>query len=252
MTADAPQLIEVAPDVHAYVQPDGGWCLNNAGVVVGAAGSTIVAHEHTATDTALAGLGLRSLFPGVDWGETPVTPATVTFGDALTVRLGDVRVELRHVGPAHTRGDVVAWLPERRVLFTGDLAWSGTTPFVLMGSVSGSLRVLDELRALDPEVVVPGHGPIGGPELFDDNEAYLRWVHDLAVAGHAAGRLPVDVAREADLGAHGKLLDSERLVANLHRAYAEVCGAPPAAPIDLMRAMTDLATLNGGMPACHA
>ncbi|MBV9174268.1 MAG: MBL fold metallo-hydrolase [Chloroflexi bacterium] len=51
--------------------------------------------------------------------------------------------------PAHTTNDVVVWLPEQSVMFTGDLLCVGGTPFVPMGSVSGSLRALEWLRGFD-------------------------------------------------------------------------------------------------------
>ncbi|WP_406175481.1 MBL fold metallo-hydrolase [Streptomyces sp. NBC_00996] len=66
-----------------------------------------------------------------------------------------LRVELLHLGPGHTAGDTAVWLPDQRVLFTGDLVFSGATPFVPMGSLSGSLRVIDRLRALEPLHVAP-------------------------------------------------------------------------------------------------
>ena len=91
-----------------------------------------------------------------------------------------------------------------------------------------------ELRRLNPRAVVPGHGPVAGPEVLDECEAYLRWVQRTAERGHRAGQAPLALARDADLAGFGRLLDPERLVGNLHRAYAELDGAPPGAPIDIM------------------
>ncbi|MGK5627344.1 MBL fold metallo-hydrolase [Streptomyces sp. URMC 123] len=296
-------LEEVAADVHAYVQPPGGWCLNNAGAVVGADSTVlidtaateertrrlraalervspggpdfvvnthfhgdhvfgngqfvprgiIVAHEGTRSEAAEAGLGLRGLWPDVNWGETPVTLPTLTFRDELTLYTGGPRVELLHVGPAHTAHDVVAWVPERRVLFTGDVVWSGVTPFVLMGSITGSLAALDRLRALGARTVVPGHGPVAGPELFDHTESYLRCIQRLAEEGTRAGLSPLEAAHQADLGAFGELLDSERLVGNLHRAYAELRGELPlGARLDVLGSFREMVEFHGGPPDCHA
>jgi hypothetical protein len=64
---------------------------------------------------------------------------------------------------------------------------------------------------------------------------------------------PLDAARELDLGAYADLLDAERIVGNLHRAYAELDGAPPGAPIDIVTALTDMVAYNGGQPlTCYA
>ena len=298
-----PSLQELADGVFAYVQPDGGWCVNNSGFVVNgptsmlvdtaatesrtrrlrdtirplapggpnllvnthhhgdhhfgngqfAPSATIVAHEQARVEMAEAGLGLRHLWPDVEWGDTPLTLPTVTFRDTLTVHAGDLRVELIHVGPAHTTNDVVVWIPQHRVLFAGDVVMSGTTPFCLMGSVEGALRAISRLRDLDPAVVVPGHGPVGGSELFDADEDYLRWVQHLVAEGVRAGWTPLQTARAADTGRFAHLLDAERIVGNLHRGFAEATtGAHLGGPIDLLAGFQEMVGFHGRLPDCHA
>ncbi|MFI2643414.1 MBL fold metallo-hydrolase [Streptomyces sp. NPDC018610] len=295
-------LERVADGVYAFVQPDGGWCLNNAGVVVGrdltvvvdtaatesrarrlraevdrvAPGgadyvvnthfhgdhtfgngqftprATVVAHEGARADAEEAGLSVRQLWPDVHWGETPLVLPTLTFTESLTLRAGDVRVELLHVGPAHTANDVVAWVPERSVLFTGDVVWSGVTPFVLFGTVAGSLRAIARMRALGPRTVVPGHGPVGGTELLDATEEYLLWLQRLAEEGVREGLTPMEAARRSGPGRYAGLIDPERLVANLHRVYAELDGLAPGARMDIMVPFQEMAQYHGGLPPCHA
>jgi cyclase len=297
-----PRLREVAENVFAYVQPDGGWCLNNAGLVRGgsravlvdtaatedraralkeavasvtprpprmvvnthshgdhtfgnylfADDAEIVSHERTRTEMDEVGLHLTGLWPEVCWGGVRVELPTLTFRDRLTLHLGDTTAELLHLGVGHTASDTVVWLPEQRVLFTGDLVMSGATPFCLMGSVAGSLAVTAELRALGAETVIAGHGPVGGPELLDMTEGYLRRVQGIARAGLAAGLSPLEAAREADLGEYAELLDAERLVPNLHRAYAEEKGAAPGQPLDVGMLFSEMVEYHGGLPACHA
>jgi cyclase len=214
--------------------------------------ATVIAHEGTRSDMAESGLGLCHLWPGVDWGETRLVLPDLTFRDSLTLRAGELTVELFQVGPAHTADDVVAWVPERRVLFAGDVVWSGVTPYVLMGSIEGSLRALARLRALGPRIVVSGHGPVAGPEVLDATGAYLRWIRRLAQSGLRAGRTPLETARAADLGEFAGLLDPERLVGNLHRAYAELQGLPPGARIDVAASFKEMVTYHGGLPDCRA
>ncbi|MFF4604071.1 MBL fold metallo-hydrolase [Streptomyces sp. NPDC001339] len=303
MTAlDTPHLREVAENVHAYVQPDGGWCLNNAGLILGgsraalvdtaateqragalkeavssvtrrppqfvvnthshgdhtfgnylfADDALIVSHERTRTEMAEVGLHLTGLWPAVHWGDVRVELPALTFRERLTLHLGDTTAEVRHLGVGHTTNDAVVWLPEQRVLFTGDLVMSGTTPFCLMGSVAGSLAVTAQLRALDAETVVPGHGPVGGPELLEATEGYLLRLQEIARAGLAAGLSPLEAAREADIGEYAELLDAERLVPNLHRAYAEEKGAVPGQPLDVGLLFSEMVEFHGGLPTCHA
>jgi cyclase len=134
------------------------------------------------------------------------------------------------------------------VLFSGDLVFNGGTPFVLMGSVKGSLAALQQLKELGAETIVPGHGPVAGPEVLDDQIAYLRHVLAIAAAARPAGLSPLDAAREADLGPFAQWHDPERIVGNLARAYAELAGAEPGAPIDVAGAIEAMVEYNGGRP----
>jgi cyclase len=151
---------------------------------------------------------------------------------------------------AHTTNDSVVWLPERSVLFCGDLIFNGGTPFLLMGSVAGAIEVLENVvRPLGARTIVPGHGPVfegAGP--IDATLDYLRFVTDVAAHGRQAGLSPLDAARETGLGRFAAWPDAERIVGNLHRAYAELDGAPNGAPVDIIAALGDMVTYNGGVP----
>ncbi len=184
-------------------------------------GATIVGHERCRETVLAEGLNTQGFFPGVEWGQIEVAPPTVTFDDRLDLWVDELKVDLIAVAPAHTTNDVVAWMPERKVLFAGDVVFSGGAPFALAGSIGGWLDALDRLRALGAETIVPGHGPISGPDVLDDVAAYLELVLDAARRGMEAGLEPLDVARQLDLGRFGEWLDGERLAANLHRAYSE-------------------------------
>ncbi|MEU4766361.1 MBL fold metallo-hydrolase [Actinosynnema sp. NPDC023794] len=215
-------------------------------------GTKVVAHVEAAREMAASGLGLTGLWPDVRWGEPAVRLPDLTYEDRLVLHDGRRTVELIHVGPAHTRGDTVVWLPEQRVLFAGDVIMSGRTPFLLMGSVTGMRAAVGTLRDLRPRVVVPGHGPVGGPGLLDDTERYLDWLDGVARAGRREGLAPAAVAERADPDEFARWGEPERLVANLHRAYAELDGAGPGAPLDVVAVFAEMVALNGGLPECFA
>lgn len=289
----------VADRVHAYMQEPGGWCVNNAGIVVGddtvlvvdtaatekralalrdavdalAPGprrivvsthhhgdhtfgnhvfsnrhTLLVSHDAGPAELVRKGTALQSMWPHVEWGHTPTVLPTLTVRERATLHLGGVTAELIHPGVAHTSDDLVVWLPEQRVLFAGDLVFSGSAPFVLMGSLTGSLAALARLRELDPLVVVGGHGPVGGPELLAATDEYLRWVAALAEEGLHDGLSPLETATRADEGAFAALLDRERLVGNLHRAFHEAAGGAPCARIESAPAMREMVAFNGGRP----
>ncbi len=214
------------------------------------AAATIVGHRRCREEVERMGImTLDSVWGEVPWGALELRSPDLTFEDGIDLTVGDEVVEVRAFGsPAHTTNDVVAWLPSRRVLYTGDLVFHGGTPFVVMGSISGSLASLDWLRSFEPEVIVPGHGPVCGVEALDGIEAYFRFVADLAAEGAAEGVTPLELARRTDLGPFAGLTDPERLVANLHRAFAEQAGTPPGEAIDYLTAFSDMLELNGGGP----
>jgi cyclase len=218
-------------------------------------GATIVAHERCREEMLAFGPpGQRPFWTEVDWGELELAPPFLTYTSQVRVWVDDLACEVRHVGTAaHTTNDSIVWVPERSLLFSGDLLFSSGTPFLLMGSVAGAISVLEELKHLPATTIVPGHGGVSGPELIDDVLGYLRFVTSSAAAARDAGLSPLDAARELDLGPYADLLDAERIVGNLHRAYAELDGAPPGAPIDILAALTDMVTYNGGRPlTCYA
>jgi cyclase len=296
---DAPKLQRLAEGVWAYVQPDGGWMINNTGLVDDASGATsidvtstaertfaylraareaasspirrvilthshpdhcngasllpdaeIIAHRRVADDLRAPHRLAPHIFTPFVQGDVAPRIPTVVFDDALTIAPEGRRIEVRHPGtPAHTTGDSYVWLPEERVLFTGDLVFHGGTPFVLSGSPVGWLRALEQMASLQPEIVVPGHGPVGGPELFAPVADYLRFLIDVAADARARGLSPLEAARTLDLGRFAGLAEKERIVGNLHRAIAEADGGQP----DIPAAWQDMYEYNGAQPLeCHA
>lgn len=218
--------------------------------------ATVVAQARCREEILAAGLPTAvGPWGEVDWGDLELEPPFLTFDDAMTVWVDDLACEVRAVGtPAHTTNDAYLWIPERGVLFCGDLLFNGGTPFVLMGSVTGAIDVLEQVvRPLGAATIVPGHGPVAGPELIDEVLAYLRFVQATAEEGLAAGLSPLEAARQCDLGPFADLTDPERIVGNLHRAYAERSGTPAGGRIDVVAALGDMVTYNGGRPlTCRA
>ena len=218
-------------------------------------GATIVGHERCREAILASPMPPPpGIWSEVDWGHLEPAPPFLTYADGVTVWSGDLRCEVRYVGtPAHTTNDSIVWLPDRKVLFCGDLLFNGGTPFLLQGSVAGAIEVLDEvLKPIGATTIVPGHGAVGGPELIDPVLGYLRFVQASARAGRDAGLSPLDTARELDLGEYAELLDAERIVGNLHRAYSELAGNPVDTRLTVPSVWPDMVTFHGGPIACHA
>jgi glyoxylase-like metal-dependent hydrolase (beta-lactamase superfamily II) len=109
----------------------------------------------------------------------------VVYDGAAEVELGGESAELRTWGLAHTRGDQVVFLRKQRVLFTGDLVESrcfAIFPWFPPDDVDVDgdrwITVLEQLERLEPEVVVPGHGELGGVEVITTAREYLEQLRD--------------------------------------------------------------------------
>ena len=90
--------------------------------------------------------------PGLTW-------PTMTFRGEMTLWLGKLEVKLMQVGRGHTKGDTIVWLPQERMLFSGDLVEYDATPYAGDAYFADWPRTLDALAALQPEKLVPGRGP---------------------------------------------------------------------------------------------
>ncbi len=213
--------------------------------------ATIVAHEATRDSVLATGLPRNAgIFSDVEWGDVVLEPPFLTYADRVTLFVDELRCEVAYVGtPAHTTNDSIVWIPERSVLFCGDLLFNGGTPFLLMGSIEGAIEVLETIvRPLGASIIVPGHGPLCGPELIDDVLEYLRFVMACAEDGRRNGLSPLECGREVHLGRFAGLTDPERIVGNLHRAYVELETGRRDAEVDIATALADMVAYNGGRP----
>jgi cyclase len=215
---------------------------------------TIVAHENCRTELLAFGIpGNTGIWDAVEWGDLTMAPPTVTFADRVRLWSAAHPVEVSYVGrSAHTNNDSLVWLPEQQVLFCGDLLFNGGTPFLLMGSVLGAIAVLTDVVAPIPAAtIVPGHGAPCDHRLIPTVIDYLEFVLAAAKAGRAAGLTPLETARDTDLGEYAGWLDAERIVGNLHRAYADLGAADER--VDILAALRDMIAYNGGKPlSCYA
>ncbi|MFI5315153.1 MAG: MBL fold metallo-hydrolase [Myxococcota bacterium] len=149
------------------------------------------------------------------------TPPTETFDGELRLRVGSKEVVLIEVGPAHTRGDVLVWLPEDRVVYTGDILFIGGTPIAWQGPVDNWIAACERIAALGADVIVPGHGPITDAKGALAVRDYLAHVRDRARECYDAGLTPAAAARAIPLGEFAAWGDAERIAVNVHTLYRE-------------------------------
>jgi glyoxylase-like metal-dependent hydrolase (beta-lactamase superfamily II) len=145
-----------------------------------------------------------------------------TFTGSLALDVAGRRVELLELGPAHTRGDVIAYVPDARAVFTGDILFVGGTPAMWTGPLSNWLAACEHIERLDVGVIVPGHGPVTGKEGPRQVRRYLEYVRDQAIERHRAGLSAMEAALDIDLGEFSDWGERERIVINVDSIYAEL------------------------------
>lgn len=187
--------------------------------------------------------GFAEALRAFDFDGIEPTPPTTLVDDAMTIDLGDAVAEITYLGPAHTAGDVIVHLPEHGVVFAGDLLFNQCTPIGWEGTTDRWCEALEAIAALDPEVVVPGHGPLATTVDVLAQRDYLAWVLEEARAHHAAGHSPLEAARAMDLGPFADWNEPERLAFNVHRAYREIQGGAWDEVVDLGAVLADVAAL---------
>jgi cyclase len=126
-------------------------------------------------------------------GSARLVPPDRTFDTHLDLP-GPRGGQLLSFGPGHTDGDAVLFLPHERILFAGDLVTFGVQPSLGSGDPERWIDVLDRLAALRPERIVPGHGPVAGPDVLAETQAYLQGVLEAARSAPGAA-LPSAIRR---------------------------------------------------------
>jgi glyoxylase-like metal-dependent hydrolase (beta-lactamase superfamily II) len=159
-------------------------------------------------------------------GIEPALPTEV-FEQSLSLKVGDKQVELLKVGPAHTDGDAIAFVPQDRTVFTGDIVFYTNTPVLWSGPASNWIAALDRILSMDVETVVPGHGPLTDKRGVAKTREYLVYIQAEARKRFDAGMPMAEAVQDIALGEFEDWGGSERIVINLHRLYAEFSGEHP-------------------------
>jgi len=131
---------------------------------------------------------------------------TVVFGDFMAIDDGERRLELRRVGPAHTIGDAVAFLPKEGILFTGDLCvnWRfGNNVGDRDADHQHWAQVLNDMAGWNVKTVVPGHGALGTVATLKAQSAFIDDLWRQVSAGKKAGKTVDELVKEIDLSKHG-------------------------------------------------
>lgn len=197
----------------------------------------------------LASLGrlVAGMLGSYDYSGITLTAPTRTFSGTLALEVGGRRVELIEVGPAHTFGDTIVHVPDARVVIAADILFIGATPIMWAGPVDNWIDAIDRVIDLEPEVIVPGHGPptdVGGARTVQD---YWRYVDASARRRFAGGQSPRAAAAAILAGPEfasspfASWDNPERLAVSMHTIRR---GKPrPVSGAERIRVLSDAAVL---------
>lgn len=191
-------------------------------------GVPILAHVDAAEEFEERGYDILARMEGYNRDKsagTDVTPPTQTFEDRHEITLGGTRIEVLHLGPAHSPGDISVWLPDERLVIAGDMAFhERLLPIFEDTDTAGWVETWEtEFEALGAIYVIPGHG-------HPTNMAQVRrYTHDYLVHLRAQIRAHIDAGGEladayyVDQSAYKHLHTFEELATrNAGRVYEQM------------------------------
>lgn len=175
-----------------------------------------------ASEMGQVGVFLEYAFGAFDFENITPTLPKETFSGEMTVQVGSKAVQFIEVGPAHTRGDTLVYVPGDKVVFTGDILFIEGHPIIWAGPVGNWLRACDRILAMDVETIVPGHGPITDKQGVRDLKGYFEYIYEEARKRYEAGMSVADAARDIPLERYRDWSEAERMAVNVASIYREL------------------------------
>lgn len=235
-TGIAPEGIDMLVNTHANGDHTHGNALVPHAEVIASAAAAREMTELTSAQLAQfkiagragslgeAGTYFAEVFALFDFATARGREPTRTFDRRLDLQVGSKHVELHMLGPAHTTGDTLVWVPDDRAVFTSDLLFIGGTPIMWNGPVGNWLAACDRILSFEAEIIVPGHGPMTDAAGVRRVQDYLRYLDREARLRFDVGMAVEDAALDIALGEYRHWLNPERIVTNVDALYREYRG----------------------------
>lgn len=249
-----PQASNIGTLVNTHANGDhtfGNQLVEDAVIIASAAGASEMAElppqalaeiMQNAGAMGEAGEFLMKLFDVFDFEGIQLQVPTDTFSGMMTRKVGDKKVELHEVGPAHTKGDVLVFVPTDKMVFTGDILFIEGHPIMWVGPVANWIKACDLILSWEVETIVPGHGPITDKRGVRAVREYLVYIEAEARKRHAAGMSVMEAAQDISFEDYSSWGDAERIVVNVDTLYKEFNNDPtPSDIVQMFEMMSKLA-----------
>jgi len=212
--------------INTEPHPDhtaGHWMFSPPAVIVAHAGATESMKQGLNPERARKIVAEYPNLPAMK-NFRPVWPH-IEFRDKMTLQVGDRSFELRFLKSVHSEADTAIWMPKERIVFAaasvGVKRFSNLRPFV---KITDTLEGIKMMRALDPEIVVPGHGPAGTVKILDDMEKYYTVLLERAGAMVKQGKSLDEIKKELVISGTEDWQGKDRYPNNIEAAYRAVTG----------------------------
>ena len=150
---------------------------------------------------------------------------TITFTDKLTLRMGKETIELIYPGRAHTNGNVLVYMPDRKVMVMGDMLFYGYLPYIDWRAGSDTQNWIAWLEKLSPwqiDTVIPGHGEVAGKVAFKQQEQYLADLRQRVKEAMTQGLSLEEMTKSINMTGYKDLKFFDFLASNIEAVYHEM------------------------------
>jgi cyclase len=246
---------EIGTLVNTHANGDhtfGNRLVSNARIVASAASASEMAHEGSpeylaAVMANTASMGqtgkyLDAIFGHFQFDGIKLRVPDRTFVGEEILMVGDKIIHLIEVGPAHTAGDTLVYVPQDKVVYTGDILFVDGTPIMWKGPTRNWIAACDRLLAMDVDLIVPGHGAVTNKESVYAVRSYLSYIERETSKRHSAGMTAFEAAQDIALAEFGAWEDPERIAVTVDTIYRDL--NQDKSSRDLMALFGQMATLD--------
>jgi cyclase len=152
----------------------------------------------------------------------PLQLPTSLFSKEKKLTIGSTKVELFEFTNLHTSSDIMAFIPDEKILFASDIAFIDGMPISWGGRIREWIKVLDFINRLDVKIIIPGHGPITDKDGIKKLKRILQYIYDEACKGFNKNQSILDTALLIDLKEFSNLSEKEKIITLVYSIYREL------------------------------
>ena len=162
--------------------------------------------------------------PGLE--DTRIVIPDISYQQGLDIIFGRFNLQIRYLGKGHTDSDTIIYIPEEKVLITGDLVFNGKIPFAGHAYISEWIKRVEELEKFDANIIIPGHGAVGDKSMIQKMKQYLTELKNAVMEQVSKGKSIEETKEKVKkvMEKYKTWKNFDWLEGNIERAYRELSG----------------------------